>query len=50
MLEYGEAYLEANERIIDAMAERMSDGAVALADRMAAEADEEEDEEELEDA
>lgn len=38
MLEYGEAYLEANERIIEAMAKRMSPGAVALAERMAAEA------------
>lgn len=35
MLEYGEAYLEANDRIIEAMTKRMSPGAVALAYRMA---------------
>jgi hypothetical protein len=40
MLEYGEAYLEANDRIIEAMSARMSQEAVALAYRMANEADE----------
>lgn len=35
VLEYGEAYLEANDRIIEAMTKRMSPGAVALAYRMA---------------
>ena len=37
MLEYGEAYLEANDRIIEAMSARMSQEAVALAYRMAEE-------------
>lgn len=45
MLEYGDAYLEANERIIDAMAARMPQGAVELANRMALEAAEDEVEE-----
>lgn len=47
MLEYGEAYLEANDRIIEEMTARMSPDAVALAYRMAkesAESDEELDE------
>jgi hypothetical protein len=45
MLEYGKAYMEANDRIIDAMKSRMSDGAIALAYRMANEANEAEAEE-----
>jgi hypothetical protein len=45
MLEYGEAYLEANDRIIDAMSARMSPEAVALAYRMAEDASENEEDE-----
>jgi hypothetical protein len=45
VLEYGEAYLEGNACIVDAMSERMSPEAVAYASRMASEAleDDEED-------
>lgn len=45
MLEYGEAYLEANDRIIEAMSARMGDAAVKLAYRMALEAARAEDDE-----
>lgn len=38
MLEYGKAFLEANDRIVEAMCRRMSPGAVKLAKRMAAKA------------
>lgn len=44
MLEYGEAYMEANDRIIDAMAARMPPEAVALAYEMAEAADAEDEE------
>ena len=37
MLEYGETYLKDNERILDAMYQRMSPEAVELAKLMAAE-------------
>lgn len=46
MVEYGEAFLEENARIVDAMATRMPIGAVALAEQMAQQA-EDADEEEL---
>jgi hypothetical protein len=42
MLEYGEAYLSENERILAAMDARMSRGAAALAEQMALEEAEEE--------
>lgn len=44
MLEYGEAYLEENARIVDAMSERMSPEAVAYAKRMVNEASEDDEE------
>lgn len=49
MLEYGEAYLEENARIVEAMIARMSPEAVAYAKRMVTEASEA-DEDDLDEA